>query len=84
MRAPSNNEASSWKRDANERLRAASEPLPSDALVPFICECDDPWCLGRVDVPLLEYDLARDSGDLVRLAEHREPSVPRAHLGRLR
>jgi hypothetical protein len=77
MRAPSN-EASRWKRSANERLRAASEPLPSDALVPFICECDDPWCLGRVDVALLEYDHVRDSGDRVRTAEHRQQSVLRA------
>jgi hypothetical protein len=84
MPAPSNIEASRWKRSANERLRAASQPLPSDALVPFICECDDPWCLGRVDVALLEYDYARDSGDLVRLAEHQQPSVPRVHVRRLR
>jgi hypothetical protein len=63
-------EVSNWKLAANERLRSAAEPLPSHAQVPFICECEDAECLGRVDVALGDYDEARIRGDAVRLAEH--------------
>ena len=78
MRALSTNEAWKWKRVANERLRSASQPLPADARVPFICECDDHWCLGRVEVALLVYDRVQGQGGAVRLPEHSPESSPGA------
>jgi hypothetical protein len=57
---------------ANERLRAAVAPLPADAAVPFVCECADAECLGRVEMTLGEYDKARASSTAIRLPEHRE------------
>jgi hypothetical protein len=70
-------ETTKWKLVANERLRGASQPLPSGARVPFICECDDPWCLGRVDIALWEYDHVREEGGLVRISEHGRHSPDR-------
>jgi len=44
-------------RSANERLQAvAAEVVPADQLVPFLCECADGTCLGRVDMKVAEYD----------------------------
>jgi hypothetical protein len=86
MRSP--DEASRRKRVANDQLRRAAEPLPSHAAVPFICECDDPWCFARVDIALVEYDYVRDLGGVVRLPEHAAPAqtasrVPSAQVGGL-
>ncbi|TML45280.1 MAG: hypothetical protein E6G19_05215 [Actinobacteria bacterium] len=44
-------------RSANERLQAvAAGVVPTDQLVPFLCECADGSCLGRVDMKVAEYD----------------------------
>jgi hypothetical protein len=44
-------------RSANERLYAlAADVVPADQLVPFLCECADGTCLGRVDMKVAEYD----------------------------
>jgi hypothetical protein len=66
------------KAAANERLRAAVAPLPADAPVPFVCECDDPECLGRVEMTLGEYDEARASKKAIRLSEHRDDEPERS------
>jgi len=43
-------------RSANERLHAlAADVVPADQLVPFLCECADGTCLGRVDMKVTEY-----------------------------
>jgi hypothetical protein len=60
------------KAAANERLRAAVAPLPATTPVPFLCECSDPECLGRVEMTLDEYGQTRASDEPIRLAEHRE------------
>jgi hypothetical protein len=60
------------KAAANERLRAAVAPLPATTPVPFLCECSDPECLGRVEMTLDEYGETRASDAPIRLAEHRE------------
>jgi hypothetical protein len=44
-------------RSANERLQAvAVGVVPADQLVPFLCECADGTCLGRVDMKVADYD----------------------------
>jgi hypothetical protein len=65
-------EARKRKVAANERLRAAVGPLPATIPVPFLCECSDPECLGRVEMTLDEYGEKRASDKSIRLAEHRE------------
>ena len=49
-------------RSANERLSTlAVEVVPAGQFVPFICECADGACLGRVDMKVAEYeDVHRD------------------------
>lgn len=43
-------------RYANERLGSlAGEVVAEDRLVPFLCECADPYCLGRVEMKLADY-----------------------------
>jgi hypothetical protein len=43
-------------RSANERLYAlAADVVPEDQLVPFLCECADGTCLGRVNMKVAEY-----------------------------
>ena len=54
----------------NERLRAALAALPAITPVPFVCECDDPECLGRLDLTLGDYDEARASSQVIRVQEH--------------
>ena len=44
-------------RSANERLyTVAVGAVPADGLVPFLCECADGLCLGRVEMKASEYD----------------------------
>ena len=60
-------------RYANERLHfLAGDIVAEDRLVPFLCECADDLCLGRVEMSLAEYDkihVDRDTFSI--LAEHR-------------
>lgn len=42
-------------RAANERLVDAVDGAGTRAVVPFICECADDTCLGRVDLDLDTY-----------------------------
>lgn len=55
---------------ANERMRAALSWLRSDAEIPFVCECDDSACFGRVQLTRSEYDLLRTRRLTVRLPGH--------------
>jgi len=56
---------------ANERLRGAVSRLRPDARVPFLCECREAECDGRVYLTLAEYEDARMSSTPVRLPQHR-------------
>jgi hypothetical protein len=55
---------------ANERMRDALSWLRADAEIPFVCECDDSACFGRVQLTRSEYDLLRTRGLTVRLPGH--------------
>ena len=46
-------------RIGNERLRGAVEATAGGEPVPFLCECTDDTCLGRVELTLEEYDRIR-------------------------
>lgn len=47
-------------RGANERLKQAVENHVGEARrVPFLCECADAFCGGRVDLTLEQYDALR-------------------------
>jgi hypothetical protein len=49
-------------RRANERLESAVEEMVSDEdRIPFVCECADDDCLGRVELTLAEYSAVRSS-----------------------
>ena len=46
-------------RIGNERLRGALEATAGGEPIPFLCECTDDTCLGRVDLTLEEYEAVR-------------------------
>jgi hypothetical protein len=47
-------------RSANERLdERAQDYAPDEHRVPFLCECADDVCLGRVDLTRTEYQEVR-------------------------
>lgn len=47
-------------RTANERLRDTVEDrLTASDVVPFLCECADESCMGRIDLTLADYRLLR-------------------------
>jgi hypothetical protein len=46
-------------RRANELVRERAGEFGAEGLVPFICECTDPDCLGRVEMSIDEYDEVR-------------------------
>ena len=44
-------------RYANERLQGlAADLAEDDQLIPFLCECADQVCLGRVEMKRADYD----------------------------
>ena len=45
-------------RNVNEDINDASERLDTDA-AQFVCECGDPSCTDRIDIPLEEYEAVR-------------------------
>ena len=49
-------------REANRGMIGAVNVDP-ERFVPFLCECADFDCLGRVEASLLEYDEAHNGGD---------------------
>jgi hypothetical protein len=63
-------------RDVNERIAETSERF--DAEAEFLCECADPACAERLDVPLDEYEEVRGDGTTFLVnPEHVEPEVER-------
>ena len=62
-------------RNVNERIAEASERFDSDD-AEFLCECGDPGCAERLEVPLDEYEQVReDATTFVLDPEHVEPDV---------
>ena len=60
-------------RDANGRLFGAvtGSMTPDGQLIPFICECADDDCLGRVEITVWRYeDIHADERDYVILPGH--------------
>lgn len=61
-------------RDANERLheQAESAGVPEDEqLVPFLCECADESCLGRIQITLDRFaEIHADRDHFVILPGH--------------
>jgi hypothetical protein len=59
-------------RSANERMQALAVAIISaEQLVPFLCECADDACLGRVDMKLGDYDdIHRDRDRYSILRDH--------------
>jgi hypothetical protein len=59
-------------RSANERMQALAVAIvPAEQLIPFLCECADDGCLGRVDMKLGDYDdIHRDRDQYSILRDH--------------
>ena len=60
-------------RSANERMQAlAVDIVPAEQLIPFLCECADDECLGRVAMNLADYDdIHRDRDRYAILHDHK-------------
>ncbi len=64
-------------RDVNERIAETSERFESDQ-AEFMCECADPTCAERIQVPLEDYEEVRERPTTFVLnPEHVEPEVER-------
>lgn len=64
-------------RDVNERIAEASERFDADE-AEFMCECADPGCAERLQVPLDEYETVReDATRFVLDPEHVTTDVER-------
>ena len=64
-------------RDVNERIAEAFERFGSDE-AEFMCECADPECAERLEVPLEEYEEVRsDATTFVLDPDHVEPRIER-------
>jgi hypothetical protein len=56
----------------NERLqRAVAEKVPDEGRVPFLCECADEFCNGRVELPIDDWvGIARRPHHFVMVSGH--------------
>jgi hypothetical protein len=62
-------------RDVNERIAETSERFAADE-AEFMCECSDPGCAERLEVPLEVYeDVRADATTFLLNPEHVEPDV---------
>ena len=62
-------------RDVNERIAETSERFDANA-AEFMCECADPGCAERLEVPLHEYEQVREDATTFLLnPEHVKPGV---------
>jgi hypothetical protein len=62
-------------RDVNERIAETSERFDADG-AEFMCECADPACAERLEVPLDDYeDVRSDATTFLLNPEHIEPEV---------
>lgn len=52
-------------RAANERLEklVSRIEIPDDSMIPFLCECADDGCLGRIEATSDEYANAHSDAD---------------------
>jgi hypothetical protein len=64
-------------RHVNERIAETAESFDTDETV-FVCECADPDCQHRLDVPLETYEEVRTDGTRFIVAPgHEEPGYER-------
>lgn len=64
-------------RHVNERIAETVEGFETDETV-FVCECSDPDCQHRLEVPLDTYEEVRAEGTRFIVAEgHEEPGYER-------
>jgi hypothetical protein len=64
-------------RHVNERIAETAEQLQTDETV-FVCECADPDCQHRLQVPLETYERVREDPTRFIVAEgHEEPAYER-------
>jgi hypothetical protein len=62
-------------RDVNERIAETSERFEATE-AEFMCECADPGCAERLEVPLAVYEDVRSDGTTFLLnPDHVEPEV---------
>ena len=62
-------------RDVNERIAETSERFDTGE-AEFMCECSDPGCAERLEVPLEDYqDVRADATTFLLDPEHVEPDV---------
>jgi hypothetical protein len=59
-------------RSANERMQAlVGDIVPAEQLIPFLCECADDACLGRVAMKRADYgDIHGDRDRYTILRDH--------------
>jgi hypothetical protein len=64
-------------KEVNERIQDVSTTLaPDDVPLEFLCECDDPDCVGKVSATRAEYEAIRSvATQFVVLAGHEDPGV---------
>jgi hypothetical protein len=64
-------------RDVNERIAEASDRFDAPE-AEFMCECSDPACVERIEVPLAEYEEVREEPTQFLLdPQHVKPEVER-------
>lgn len=64
-------------RHVNERIAETAEGVETDETV-FVCECSDPDCQHRLEVPLATYEEVRADATRFLVAEgHEEPGYER-------
>lgn len=49
-------------RQANERLQELADVLEGSR-IPFLCECPDLSCLGRIEATIAEFELIHENDD---------------------
>jgi hypothetical protein len=67
-------------RTANERLRERAQKLAGAVeTIPFLCECADEACLGRIELTMAQYqEVRRVPSRYVVLPEH--AAIARDHV----
>lgn len=60
-------------RSANGRLQdVAGRTVEDGMVIPFLCECADDGCMGRVEITIDDYFIAHlDSNNYVIVPDHR-------------
>jgi hypothetical protein len=64
-------------REVNERIAETAQRFLSTE-ADFVCECADPECSTRIELPLVEYQQVRESPTTFLLAHgHERPTIER-------